>query len=114
MARAALSRRAIYGPNVSKLTVIYRPAGPTPVCRLSSRRATYGPYRPQLDGPFKRAKNGPSQMRKPGYGQVKNHDDRLGLALGHKLGTQISAPNHTRHFVKILCLRLRFSCLRLR
>src|SRR6218665_441143 len=65
MARAALSRRTIDGPNVSKLTVIYRPAGPTPVCRLSFRRATYGPYRLQLDGPFRRAKNGPSQMRRP-------------------------------------------------
>jgi len=32
---------------------------------LAARRATYGPYRPQLDGPFRRAKNGPSQMRRP-------------------------------------------------
>src|SRR6218665_1700939 len=39
----------------------------TPVCRLASRRATYGPYRPHLDGPFRRAKNGPSQMRRPAY-----------------------------------------------
>src|SRR6218665_2535576 len=32
---------------------------------LADRRATYGPYRPPLDGPFRRAKNGPSQMRRP-------------------------------------------------
>src|SRR6218665_102976 len=41
------------------------PSRATPVCRLASRRATYGPYRPQLDGPFRRAKNGPSQTRRP-------------------------------------------------
>jgi len=34
-----------------------------PVCCLAARRATYGPYRPTLDGPFRRTKNGPSQMR---------------------------------------------------
>src|SRR6218665_587155 len=37
----------------------------TPACCLAARRATYGPYRPQLDGLFRRAKNGPSQMRRP-------------------------------------------------
>ena len=63
MAHAALSRRAIDGP----CAVIYRLSGTTPVCCLAARRATtYGPYRPPLDGPFRRAKNGPSQMRRPG------------------------------------------------
>jgi len=35
------------------------------VCCLAARRATYGPYRLLLDGKFRRAKNGPSQMRRP-------------------------------------------------
>ena len=34
---------------------------------LASRRATYGPYRPPLDKPFRWAKNGLSQMRRPAY-----------------------------------------------
>ena len=38
----------------------------TPVWCLTATRATYGPYRPPLDGPLRRAKNGPSQMRRPG------------------------------------------------
>src|SRR6218665_1644491 len=36
-----------------------------PVCCLAARQTTYCPYRPTLDGPFRRARNGPSQMRKP-------------------------------------------------
>ena len=64
MARAALSRQAI---DVGKINVIYRSSRATPVCCLAARRATYGPYRPQLDRPFRRAKNGPSQMRRPVY-----------------------------------------------
>ena len=57
MARAALRRRAIRGKVVEMR--------PTPVCCLAASRATYGPYRPPLDGPFRRAKNGPTQMRRP-------------------------------------------------
>src|SRR6218665_984863 len=67
MARAALSRRAIHGPNVSKLTCYTAQQGDA--C-LASRRVTYGPYRPQLEGPFRRAKNGPSQMRRPIYNGI--------------------------------------------
>src|SRR6218665_1494613 len=36
-----------------------------PVYCLAVRRATCGPYRPPIDGPFRRAENGPPQMRKP-------------------------------------------------
>src|SRR6218665_2161590 len=38
-----------------------------PVCYLAAtraRRATYGPFTPLLDEPFRRANNGPSQMRR--------------------------------------------------
>src|SRR6218665_2035655 len=65
MARAALSRRAIDGPSVGKLTSYTGRAGRPVFAVLAARRATYGPYRPQLDGPFRRAKEGPSQMRRP-------------------------------------------------
>ena len=33
---------------------------------LVARCSTYGPYMPLLDGSFRRAKNGPSQIRSPG------------------------------------------------
>src|SRR6218665_3086372 len=36
------------------------------VCCFTARRATFCPYRLGLGGPFRRAKNGPSQMRSPG------------------------------------------------
>jgi len=52
MARAALSRRAITDRGVL-------------VCCLAAKRATFGPYRPLIDGPLRRAKNGPIQMRRP-------------------------------------------------
>jgi len=48
MARAALSRRALDGPNISKLTWYTAQQGDA--C-LASRRATYGPYRAELDEP---------------------------------------------------------------
>src|SRR6218665_732483 len=48
----------------------------TTLCHLASRRATYGPYKPQLDGPFRRAKNGPSQMRRPVRSPPKQTDRR--------------------------------------
>src|SRR6218665_2060978 len=44
-----------------------------PVCCLAARWATYGPYIHPLDGPFRQAKNGPSQMRRPGL-STKNPD----------------------------------------
>jgi len=37
-------------------------SGATPVCYLAARWATYGSYRFQPDGPFRRAKTGRSQM----------------------------------------------------
>src|SRR6218665_407104 len=40
--------------------------GATPVCYLADRRVICRPYRPPLDGPFRRAKNGPPQTRRPG------------------------------------------------
>src|SRR6218665_1961194 len=56
MVRAAL-RRAICGNVAEK-------KGDT--CLLfGGYAATYGPYKPQLDGPFRQAKNSPSQMRRP-------------------------------------------------
>src|SRR6218665_1050522 len=63
MARAALRRRAIDGP----FDVMQQKSKVTSVYCLAARRATYGPYRPLLDGPFtcRRAKIGPSQMRRP-------------------------------------------------
>jgi len=57
MARAALHRWAIPG-KIEEMR-------PTPVCCLAASRATYGPYRLPLDGPFRHVKNGPSQMRRP-------------------------------------------------
>src|SRR6218665_264249 len=35
-------------------------------------RATYDPYRPPLDGPFRRVRNGPFQMRRPGVGAIRS------------------------------------------
>ena len=57
-------RRAIL-PIHRPCAVRQRPSEAMPVCCLVARRATYGPYRHPLDGPFRRAKNGPSQMRRP-------------------------------------------------
>jgi len=48
MGRAALSRRAIDRPCVSKLELCSSPAGR---CLFAAKRATYCLYRPQLDGP---------------------------------------------------------------
>jgi len=48
MARAALRRRAID----ELFAILSRRIRPTPVCCLAARRATYGPYRPLIDGPF--------------------------------------------------------------
>ena len=62
MARAALRRRAIDGP----FAVMWQESRVMPVCCFAARWATFGPYRPLLDGPLRRAKNGPSQMRRPG------------------------------------------------
>src|SRR6218665_2610319 len=62
MARAALRRRAIDGP----FALMSCKSGVTHVYCLTARRATFGPYIPLLDGPVRRAKNGPSQMRRPG------------------------------------------------
>src|SRR6218665_413786 len=67
--RAALGRRAIDGP----CAVMQRPSWGTPVCCLAARRATYGPYRPPLDEPFRRAKYGPSQMRRPDSSGLRPH-----------------------------------------
>src|SRR6218665_3577143 len=36
-----------------------------PVCCLAARRATFCSYRLRIGMPFRRAKNGPSQMRNP-------------------------------------------------
>jgi len=51
MARAALRRRAIDGP----FAAMKQKSRVTLVCCLAARRATYGPYRPLLDGSFRRA-----------------------------------------------------------
>jgi len=59
MARASLSRRAMCFNVAAKWGDAY-------ICCLAARRATFGPYRPPLDGSFRRAKNDPSQMRRPG------------------------------------------------
>ena len=63
MARAALRRRTIDG----KFAVMFRKSGATPISCLAAGRVTYGPYRPPLDGPFRLAKNGPSQMIRLGW-----------------------------------------------
>jgi len=45
---------------------------------LAARQATFDPYKPRLGGPFRRAKNGPSQMRSPVYTtfeEVFNEDE---------------------------------------
>jgi len=73
MTRAALLTQAICGNVVEK-------QGDAGYC-LAARRATYCPYRPLLDGPFRQAKNGSSQMRRPGQGQVEEEDQSLKLAL---------------------------------
>src|SRR6218665_2416538 len=52
-----------------------------PVCYLAARRATYGPHRLQLDGPFRRAKHGPSQMRKPVYNTLEELNRSETLAV---------------------------------
>src|SRR6218665_1364809 len=59
MARAALCRRATDGP----CAVMQRPSGASPVCCLAG---TCSPCRLPLDGPFRRAKNDPFQLRRPG------------------------------------------------
>src|SRR6218665_1729376 len=45
--------------------VMWRPSRATPVCCLAPMRATYTPYKPPLDGPFRRVKTYQSQMGKP-------------------------------------------------
>ena len=60
MARAALSRRALDGPNVGKLSVQQGD-----LCLLFGGYAGHlWPVQTQLAGPFRRAKNGPSKMRR--------------------------------------------------
>jgi len=56
-----------------------------PVCCLAARRATYGPYRLLLDGPFRPAKNGPSQMRRPA-GAASN---KSAIAMGVSFRCQV-------------------------
>src|SRR6218665_3921984 len=50
---------------VEPCAVILQQSGAKLVCCFAARRATYDPYRTQLDGPFRRAKSGPSQIRRP-------------------------------------------------
>ena len=89
MARAALRRRAIDGP----LAVMYRKSGAMPVYFLEARRATYGPYAPRLDGPFRQAKSGPSQMRRPVYGATiirSRHRSVVAYILNQLLSPAVS------------------------
>jgi len=44
---------------------------------LAARRVTYGPYRPPHDGPYRRAKNDPAQMRRPAQCAYYNSDISL-------------------------------------
>ena len=90
MACAALRRQAIDGP----FAVMQQRSRVTSVYCLAARRATYGPYRPLLDGPFRWAKNGPSQMISPGDKgrqgnrerdkEMKRHRDREPQKNGNK------------------------------
>src|SRR6218665_1220670 len=65
MARAALSRRVIDG----QCAAMYRPSGVTPaVCCLSARRATYGTYKPPLEGYLGEPKMARLKLRRPVHG----------------------------------------------
>ena len=66
---------------------VLRPSGATPVCCLAARRATYGQYKLSLDGPFRRANNGPSQM------VGCNSKTEM---IGDALGKSIFRPNYFR------------------
>src|SRR6218665_2495857 len=87
-------------------------SGATPVCCLAARRATYGQCRSLLDGPFRRAKNGPSQMRRPVYHHWSNSclpfEKRLKIQKSGYLTENfgrilIASGDYSDNFLPIFC-----------
>src|SRR6218665_3250021 len=102
MAHATLSRWAVDGPCVSKLSNVAAQRA-VPVCCLTARRATYGPYRHHLDRQLRRAKNGPFQMRRTRYRPSKHcfsETHRTKCSFLRFMNEQVF-KKQDRHFKKI-------------
>jgi len=80
-----------------------------PVSCLAARQATYDSYSPPLEGPFRRAKNGLSQMRRPAVNMLraspKRHSTKI--VFNHTLNILVcswtfSLPRYSNRYQFIL------------